>query len=108
MTESESGGGFADMGKWLAIASELPCMVISLLFVGQIIGSSWGGTSGAVWGAIIGAIAGFFIGVVSIFKTISYYERLETTTNRRPTYAPPMEEILEDVEFAIEGKDDSL
>jgi hypothetical protein len=102
---SEKERGFSGMGPWLAVGSELPCSVIALLLVGQILGGSVGGPSGATWGAIIGAIAGFFLGVYGVFKTINYLELIEHKSQERPKYMPPMEEILEDVAFDLE--DDS-
>ena len=101
---SEKDSGFSGMGPWLALGSELPCSVIALLLVGQILGGSVGGPSGATWGAIIGAIAGFFLGVYGVFKTIGYLEMIEQKSQERPTYMPPMEEILEDVVFELEDE----
>ncbi|TFH05636.1 MAG: hypothetical protein E4H14_12350 [Candidatus Thorarchaeota archaeon] len=102
---SEKERGFSGMGPWLALGSELPCSVIALLLVGQILGSSVGGPSGATWGAMVGAIAGFFLGVYGVYKTIGYLELIEQKSQERPKYMPPMEEILEDVVFDLE--DDS-
>ncbi len=104
-TDSDSGSGLAGMGKWLAVASELPCMVISFLFVGQILGSSWGGPTVAIWGALLGAVIGFFVGVAGIFKTITYYDQMETHAKHSLQYSPPIEEILEDIEFHIDEED---
>jgi hypothetical protein len=94
--------GMANMGKWLAVSSELPCAVIALLLVGQLVGSSIAGTSGATLGAILGALFGFVFGVYSVFVTIKYFDRLEIETKRRTRYMPPLEEILEDVTFDLE------
>lgn len=102
---SEKDRGFSGMGPWLAVGSELPCSVIALLLVGQVVGGSIGGPSGATWGAIIGAIAGFFLGVYGVYKTIGYLELTEQKSKELPQYMPPMEEILEDVVFDLE--DDS-
>jgi len=93
--------GMANMGKWLAVSSELPCAVIALLLVGQIVGGSIAGASGATWGAILGALFGFVFGVYSVFVTIKYFDRLDVETKRRTAYMPPMEEILEDVTFDL-------
>ena len=91
--------GMAGMGKWLAISSELPCAVIALLLVGQIVGGSIAGPSGATWGALLGAMFGFVFGVYSVFVTIKYFDSLEVKTKRPIKYMPPMDEILEDVTF---------
>jgi len=99
---SETERGFSGIGPWLAIGSELPCSVISLLLVGQIVGGSIGGPSGATWGAILGALFGFFLGVYGVFKTIGYLEQIEHKSQEQPKYMPPMEEILEDVAFDLE------
>ena len=95
--------GMANMGRWLAVASELPCAVIALLLVGQIVGQSLAGPTGATWGAILGALFGFFFGVYSVFVTIRYFDRLDTSAKRKTTYMPPMEEILEDVSFDLDS-----
>jgi hypothetical protein len=92
-----------DMGRWLAVSSELPCAVIALLLVGQIIGGSIAGPTGGTWGALLGAVFGFVFGVYSVFVTIRYFDRLEVKTRRTTGYMPPMEEILEDVTFDLDS-----
>jgi hypothetical protein len=91
------------MGRWLAVSSELPCAVVALLLVGQIVGGSIGGPSGAIWGALLGALFGFIFGIYSVFVTIRYFDRLEVGAKRTTTYMPPMEEILEDVTFDLDS-----
>jgi hypothetical protein len=98
-----SDGGMTGMGRWFAIASELPCSVIALLLVGQIIGGSIAGPTGAMWGALLGALLGFVFGVYSIFVTIKYFDRLDDTKKHVTGYMPPMEEILEDVTFDLDS-----
>ena len=104
MTEKEKDKGFSGIGPWLAVGSELPCSVIALLLVGQILGAAVGGPSGATWGAILGAVFGFFLGVYGVYKTIGYLELIERKSQERPRYMPPMEEILEDVTFDKEDE----
>ncbi len=104
MTEKEKDKGFSGIGPWIAVGSELPCSVIALLLVGQILGAAVGGPSGATWGAILGAIFGFFLGVYGVYKTIGYLELIERKSQERPRYIPPMEEILEDVAFDQEDE----
>jgi F0F1-type ATP synthase assembly protein I len=101
---NESTRGFEGVGPWIAVASELPCSVVALLLVGQILGQSIAGSSGATWGAIIGALLGFAFGVVSVFKTIDYLEHIDRKNSARPKYMPPMEEILEDVVFELDDE----
>jgi F0F1-type ATP synthase assembly protein I len=107
--DTSSDAGMENMGKWLAVSSELPCAVIALLLVGQIVGNSIAGPSGATWGALLGALFGFMFGVYSVFVTIRYFDRLEMTTKSTTTYMPPMDEILEDVTFDLDSttSDDS-
>lgn len=100
---AQSGDGMTGMGRWLAISSELPCAVIALLLVGQIVGGSIGGSSGATWGALLGALFGFVFGVYSVFVTIRYFDRLDIKRKRTTMYMPPMEEILEDVNFELDS-----
>ncbi len=101
--KAESDEGMSDMGRWLAVSSELPCAVISLLLVGQIVGGSVAGPTGATWGALLGAVFGFLFGVYSVFVTIRYFDRLEVKTKRTSRYMPPMEEILEEVTFDLDS-----
>jgi len=98
--QSSTWGG---MGRWIAVASELPCAVIALLMAGQIIGQSVWGPSGGTWGAIIGAFVGFAFGVYSVYLTIGYFDRVEQQAQQPRKYMPPMEEILEDVIFDLES-----
>jgi hypothetical protein len=95
--------GMTGMGRWLAVSSELPCAVIALLWVGQIVGGSIAGPTGAMWGALLGALFGFVFGVYSVFVTIRYFDALDGTTKRAIKYMPPMEEILEDVTFDLDS-----
>ncbi len=95
----QSGTGMTGMGRWLAVSSELPCAVVAMLLVGQIVGGSIAGPSGATLGALLGAVFGFAFGVYSVFVTIRYFDRLDVQTKRKTTYMPPMEEILEDIRF---------
>lgn len=107
MTAKDSeDSGFSGIGPWIAVGSELPCSVIALLLVGQLLGGTFGGPSGATWGAIVGALSGFFLGVYGVYKTIGYLELIEQKSQERPRYMPPMEEILEDVVF--DEDDESL
>ena len=101
--QSRSDSGMTGMGRWIAVASELPCSVVALLLVGQIIGGSVAGPTGALWGALMGALFGFAFGVYSVFVTIRYFDRLDTEPKRATTYMPPMEEILEDVSFDLDS-----
>ena len=98
--QSSTWGG---MGRWVAVASELPCAVIALLMAGQIVGQSVWGPSGGTWGAIIGAFVGFAFGVYSVYLTIGYFDRVEQKAQQPRKYMPPMEEILEDVIFDLES-----
>jgi hypothetical protein len=100
----DSTKGFEGVGPWIAVASELPCSVIALLLAGQILGESFLGPSGATWGAILGALAGFALGVYGVLKTIDYLEQIDRKRSERPTYMPPMDEILEDVVFDPEDQ----
>jgi len=101
----QSSSGFEGMGRWVAVASELPCTVIALMFAGQIVGQSVWGQQGSTWGAIIGAIAGFALGVYGVFATVRFYEGMEKTSKMKRTYRPTLEEITEDVEFDVDDDD---
>jgi hypothetical protein len=101
--QASSDEGMTNMGRWLAVSSELPCAVIALLLVGQIVGRSLAGPTGATWGALLGALFGFIFGVYSVFITIRYFDRLDSKTKQKTTYMPPMEEILEDVTFDLDS-----
>ncbi|TFG10487.1 hypothetical protein EU538_01660 [Candidatus Thorarchaeota archaeon] len=101
-TREEDSGGLEGVGKWVAIASELPCSVISLLFVGQIVGASLWGAEGETWGVLIGAFAGFFLGVWGVYVTVQYYEKQEHSSLKRRPYTPSREEILEEPDFLQE------
>ena len=101
--QARSADGMSGMGRWIAVASELPCAVIALLLVGQIVGSSVAGPTGAMWGALLGALLGFVFGVYSVYVTIGYFDSLDAKAKRKTGYMPPMEEVLEDVEFDLDS-----
>ncbi|MGY5855554.1 MAG: hypothetical protein RTS72_03075 [Candidatus Thorarchaeota archaeon] len=108
MSESDterarSADGMSGMGRWIAVASELPCAVIALLLVGQIVGGSIAGPTGAMWGALLGALLGFVFGVYSVYVTIGYFDNLDARAKQKIGYMPPMEEILEDVTFDLDS-----
>jgi hypothetical protein len=97
--------GLAGAGKYLAVASELPCTVVAMLFAGQILGSSLWGPQGGIWGAIIGVIGGFLLGAYGVYITIAYFDRLERDSKLKRSYAPTPDEIAEDVVFSLDKKD---
>jgi len=101
MSSNDIDPGFSGMGRWLAVGTELPCSVIALFLVGQLLGQSLGGPSGATIGAIVGAVSGFILGVIGVYATIQYYDTLETATKQKKPYMPSEEEIFEDVKFDI-------
>ena len=101
--QARSADGMSGMGRWIAVASELPCAVIALLLVGQIVGGSIAGQPGAMWGALLGALLGFVFGVYSVYVTIGYFDSLDSKARRKIGYMPPMEEILEDVKFDLDS-----
>ncbi|MHA2310663.1 MAG: hypothetical protein ACXADF_04150 [Candidatus Thorarchaeota archaeon] len=107
MTESndQRQASMEGMGRWLAVGSELPCSVIIMTYVGTLLGTAWWGPQGAVAGGVLGSLIGFVLGVVSVYKTIQYYDRLEAKSKTKRTYMPPPEEIYE--EFDLPGKDES-
>lgn len=93
----------AGVGRWIAVSSELPCAVIALLLVGQVVGGSIAGPTGAMWGALLGALFGFVFGVYSVYVSIKYFDSLDAKTKRATGYMPLMEEILEDVTFDLDS-----
>lgn len=99
----QSHSGFEGMGRWVAVASELPCTVIAMMFAGQIIGQSVWGLQGSTWGAVIGAITGFALGVYGVYVTVRFYEGMEQGASQRRAYRPSVEEITEDVEFDVDN-----
>lgn len=99
MSDRYNDGTFAGAGRWCAVASELPCSVIIMVFIGHLLGQTWWGPQGAMTGAMIGAITGLLLGVYSVYITIQYYDKLEQESPILRPYQPSQEEIDEDVEF---------
>jgi len=97
--EEERGRDPAIVGRWIAVGSELPCLVVALLFAGQLV-------AGQI-GALVGALSGFVLGVIGIYATIRLYEQIEENARKRPAYMPSEEEILEDIQFPLEKDDES-
>ncbi len=90
------------MGRWIAVASELPCSIIIMLYIGHFLGTSWWGPQGGMWGGLVGAVIGFFFGVWSVYATVGYYDRLETESETKRTWQPSPEEIHEEFDFSDE------
>jgi len=107
MADSAKGdqSGLGGAGKYLAVASELPCTVVAMLFAGQIVGSSMWGLQGGTWGAIIGTVAGFILGAYGVYVTLGYFERMERDARVKQKYMPTPEEIAEDVLFSLDDED---
>ncbi|MBS3794832.1 MAG: hypothetical protein KGY80_08045 [Candidatus Thorarchaeota archaeon] len=103
-SSESTNGGLAGVGKWIAISSELPCSVVVMVFVGQILGRFWFGQSGALWGVLIGALVGFFFGSYSVYMTIQYYDKMEKQDKERRAYRPTDEEISKDYDFDSEDE----
>ncbi len=97
--------GFGGAGKYLAVASELPCTIVAMLFAGQIVGASIWGVQGGVWGAIIGTVAGFILGAYGVYVTVGYFDRLERGTHLKGKYMPTPDEIAEDVVFRLDEQE---
>ena len=108
MSESSSETpAFYGVGRWLAVASELPCSVIIFMFVGQIIGIQIWGEQGALTGALIGVILGFVFGVYSVYITIQKFEEIEAElASRSRQYMPPTEEIFEEYDWSSKRTDE--
>jgi hypothetical protein len=102
MTESDSSSGaFTGVGRWLAVASELPCSVVIFLFAGQLIGQQIWGPGGAIAGALIGVILGFLFGIYSVYITIKRFEQLEIESRAHSrVYMPPEDEIFEEYDWS--------
>ncbi len=100
--KSQKDTGFAGMGRWIAVASELPCSIIIMLYIGHFLGTSWWGPQGGMWGGLVGAVIGFFFGVWSVYATVGYYDRLETQSETKRTWQPSPEEIHEEFDFSDE------
>jgi hypothetical protein len=97
--------GFGGAGKYLAVASELPCTIVALLFAGQIMGTSIWGVQGGIWGAIIGTVAGFMLGTYGVYATVGYFDRMERGIHLKGKYMPPPDEISEDVIFRLDEQE---
>ena len=108
MTQSaRSDTGFAGVGRWIALASELPCSVIVFLFIGQLLASQWFGQQAAMIGALIGVLVGFAFGVYSVFVTIRHFERIDQAAADKPRhYMPSREEIFEEHDWSSKVSDE--
>ncbi|NHJ13011.1 MAG: AtpZ/AtpI family protein [Candidatus Thorarchaeota archaeon] len=92
--------GMAGIGRWFAVASELPCSIIIMLYIGNYLGTIWWGTQGALWGSLGGVVIGFFFGIYSVYVTIGYYDRLEHQSTVKRIWSPPPEDIYEEFDFS--------
>ncbi|NHI82898.1 MAG: hypothetical protein EAX81_01155 [Candidatus Thorarchaeota archaeon] len=98
-TDSVSSG-MTGIGRWLAVASELPCSIIIMLSIGNYLGSTWWGPQGALWGSLGGLLVGFLFGIYSVYVTVGYYDRMDQQSTMKRTWSPPLEEIYEEFDFS--------
>jgi F0F1-type ATP synthase assembly protein I len=102
--DQQEEGSFQGVGRWLALSSEMPCMVVIMLYIGQIVGTAWGGQPGGNFGAMIGAILGFIIGTISVYYQVERLEAAEGLTRQRKKYMPSLDEIYAEVDLPpLEG-----
>jgi len=96
---NDDGIGLAGAGRWLALASELPCAIIVFLFLGQIVGEALFGPSGGTVGGIVGVLIGLVFGTYSIYVTAQHLDRIERAQSVKRQYMPPMEEITREYDW---------
>ena len=65
----ESESKYGTFGRYLGLGSEIPCMVVVGVLVGNLLAQQYDGFW-SVWGVILGALIGFFIGVFNIYAIV--------------------------------------
>ncbi|MEM3593991.1 MAG: AtpZ/AtpI family protein [Candidatus Jordarchaeaceae archaeon] len=65
-----------NIGKWLAIGSELPIMILAGVFIGYYVGEEFGPPF-STFSLILGAAFGFLVGTYNIIKIVKIWEKRE-------------------------------
>jgi len=73
LKEREKRANIEGVGKWIAVGSELPIMVLAGAYIGYYLGEQ--NPSIASVSIILGALLGFILGVYNIYKIIQVWER---------------------------------
>jgi hypothetical protein len=83
-----------NLGKWMAVGTELPIMVIAGVYIGYYLGQQFGPPV-STYAPIIGAFLGLLLGTYSMYVIIKTWERRnpiekkdEATDKEKPS-APP-------------------
>ncbi len=71
---SQSNRKYENSFRYIGLGTEIPCMVIVGVFVGNLLGQQFGGFW-STWGVILGAIFGFLLGVFNIYQIINQEEK---------------------------------
>lgn len=82
-----------NIGKWMVIGSELPIMVIALVYVGYYLGQQFGGWV-ATFAPIIGAFLGLIVGTYNIIRIVRLWESRQIS-KRIDEQEPPAHSSVE-------------
>ncbi|MHA1364714.1 MAG: AtpZ/AtpI family protein [Candidatus Freyarchaeota archaeon] len=71
-----------NIGKWLALGSEIPIMVLAGAFIGRYFGEQFGEPYSAFWIAV-GTVLGLLVGTYNLVKIVRVWAKMKTAEKSR-------------------------
>ncbi|MHA1432056.1 MAG: AtpZ/AtpI family protein [Candidatus Freyarchaeota archaeon] len=71
-----------NIGKWLALGSEIPIMVLAGAFIGRYFGEQFGEPYSAFWIAV-GTVLGLLVGTYNLVKIVRVWEAREAAAKMK-------------------------
>jgi len=71
-----------NIGKWLALGSEIPIMVLAGAFIGRYFGEQFGEPYSAFW-IVVGTVLGLLVGTYNLVKIVRVWEAREAAAKMK-------------------------
>ena len=84
-----------NIGKWLALGSEIPIMVLAGVFIGRYFGEQFGEPYSVFWIAV-GAVLGLLVGAYNVVKIVRIWEAREAAAKMKTAKSKSMSDSEKD------------
>lgn len=71
-----------NIGKWLALGTEVPIMVLVGVYIGRYLGEQFGDPTSVFW-IIVGAVLGLLVGAYNMVKIVRIWEAREAAAKAK-------------------------